>query len=189
MKKKSRILALGLISMIGLGMTACSQSKKTENGTEKTVETAQQIDTNTQEEDAPKYIEIVQKDLSGKEVKLSEVVKKNRYTLIDFWASWCGPCRMEIPYLVEAYAKYQSKGFEIYGVSLDEDKDAWKNAVQGMQMKWIQVSDLKGWHNEAAQAYGVQSIPANMLVDTEGKIVATNLRGEDVAHTLENLLK
>ena len=93
-------------------------------------------------------------------------VKSNKITVIDFWASWCGPCRAEMPHVVELYKNYKDKGLGILGVSLDEDEQAWKTAVEKMDMKWQQVSDLKGWENAAAVMFGIQSIPFTMVLDS-----------------------
>ncbi|MCI5717045.1 MAG: AhpC/TSA family protein [Alistipes sp.] len=137
------------------------------------------------------YIDIVQKDADGKEISLKSVVetKGNKYVLIDFWASWCGPCMGEVPFLVDTYAKYHDKGFEIYGVSFDSDRDAWLGAVEGKKMTWIHVSDVKGWDNQARNDYAVNGIPANYLVDcATGKIVATSLRGEALQAKIAELL-
>ncbi len=123
----------------------------------------------------------------GKMLKMSDVVNSNKYTLIDFWASWCGPCRAEMPTVVKAYANYHAKGFEVVGVSLDNEREAWLNAIEQLQMPWPHVSDLKGWECEGARLYHVQSIPANILVDQQGKIVASNLRGEGLLNKLAEI--
>jgi thiol-disulfide isomerase/thioredoxin len=114
-------------------------------------------------------------------------VGKSKYVLVDFWASWCGPCRAEMPYVVEAYQKYHDKGLEVIGVSFDNDKDAWVAAIGSLKMPWPQMSDLKGWESAAAGAYNIQSIPANVLIDEQGKIVAKNLRGEDLLDKMARL--
>ena len=123
-------------------------------------------------------------------VTLTSVIENpaNKYTLVDFWASWCGPCMGEVPHLKETYDKFHKKGFEIYGVSFDNNRDKWLAAVKDNGMKWIQVSDLNGFDNPAAKDYAVQGIPSNFLIDASGNIVAKNLRGEDLYKKVEELL-
>ena len=121
-------------------------------------------------------------------MKLSDYVGKSKYVLIDFWASWCGPCRAEMPTVVEAYTKFHDKGFEVVGVSLDNEKDAWVKAIAELKMPWPQMSDLKGWESEACAVYHVQAIPANVLVDEQGNIIAKDLRGEDLLNKMGELL-
>jgi peroxiredoxin len=132
--------------------------------------------------------DFTQNDPSGNPVKLSDVYSKNEYTLIDFWAAWCGPCRQENPNVVAAYAAFKAKGFGVFGVSLDQDHDRWVKAIEDDKLTWTQVSDLKYWQSDAAKMYAVNSIPANFLVDKTGKIVARNLRGEDLLKKLAELL-
>jgi peroxiredoxin len=129
-----------------------------------------------------------QNDQSGKPVRLSDVYSKNEYTLIDFWASWCGPCRQENPNVVAAFNAYKGKGFGIIGVSLDQDTARWIKAIADDKLDWPQVSDLKFWQNEAASMYAVNSIPSNFLVDKTGKIIARNLRERALHEKLAELL-
>ena len=128
----------------------------------------------------------------GKVLTLKSVVenKANKYVLIDFWASWCGPCMGEMPHLTAAYKKYHKKGFEIFGVSFDRNKEAWMNAIKNMKMEWVNVSTLNRFDNPAAEEYVVESIPTNLLIDcSNGVIIAKNLRGEEVEKKLAELLK
>jgi peroxiredoxin len=130
--------------------------------------------------------DIVSQDPDGKELKLSSL--RGKVVMIDFWASWCGPCRKENPNVVRLYNRFKSKGFEIFGVSLDKDKQAWINAIKADNLTWPHVSDLGGWQSKPAQLYGVSSIPQTVLIDKEGKIIAKGLRGQALEQRLEQLL-
>ena len=132
-----------------------------------------------------KAISFSQNDTSGNMVALSDFMGK--YLLIDFWASWCGPCRAEHPNLKKAYSKYQSKGFDILSISLDNDKAAWTKAIIHDSIIWKNVSDLKGWKNEAAKKYVITEVPTNYLLDRQGKIIAKNLKGEALLNKLKEL--
>lgn len=122
----------------------------------------------------------------GKNIKLSSL--RGQYILIDFWASWCPPCRAEIPHLTKLYAEYKSKGLEIYGVSLDKDKERWIGAINDYNMQWIHVSDLKKWDSQPVEAYGIEGIPANFILDKDGKIIAKDLHGTQLEDFLKKLL-
>ena len=125
----------------------------------------------------------------GEPVKLSDYVGKGKVVLVDFWASWCGPCRREMPNLVEAYAKYKDKGFEIVGVSLDQNAEAWKSAIEKLNITWPQMSDLKYWNCEGAQLYAVSSIPHTVLIDGEGTILARGLHGDELQEKIAEAVK
>ena len=131
-------------------------------------------------------IDFSQATPEGNQVMLSSF--KGKYVLVDFWASWCRPCRLENPNLVKAYNKYKDKNFTVFGVSLDKDRSPWVKAIKDDKLAWTQVSDLKFWNNEAATKYKIQSIPQNFLIDPSGKIIAKNLRGEDLDKELAKLL-
>ncbi|MBO9202971.1 MULTISPECIES: TlpA disulfide reductase family protein [Niastella] len=148
-------------------------------------EIAARIDLLSKVEEGKPAQEFTQTTPDGKSVTLSSY--KGRYVLIEFWASWCGPCRAENPNLLKQYKLYNSKGFDILSVSLDKDKEPWLKAVEHDALPWTQVSDLKGWNNEVAVLYGIRAVPASFLVDPSGKIVATGLRGETLNQKLESL--
>jgi thiol-disulfide isomerase/thioredoxin len=126
-------------------------------------------------------------DTNGKAIALSSL--QGKVVLVDFWASWCMPCRQENPNVVRMYEKYKDKGFTVYSVSLDESKDAWVKAIKDDNLSWPNhVSDLKGWQSSAAALYGVSSIPATFLLDKEGNIIAQNLRGAELEQKLQEIL-
>jgi thiol-disulfide isomerase/thioredoxin len=125
----------------------------------------------------------------GTSLSIMSEVSQHRITIIDFWASWCGPCRQEIPSVIELYKKYKDKGLGIVGVSLDNDKDAWLTAIKQMNMPWAQMSDLNGWDNAAAKLFNITSIPHTIVVDQQGKILRHGLRGEALANFVAEQLQ
>ena len=125
------------------------------------------------------FIDLTMPDTKGKNVSLSQYIKKNKLTLVDFWASWCGPCRASIPGVKRLYEKYKKQGFGVVGVSLDTKKQAWLKAIQELDLPWPQMSDLKGWDSAASTAYNIKGIPFTLLVTKDGTIVGRNIWGEE----------
>ena len=165
-------------------LTGCKQKAPTnEPVADTTVET-----TEPATETKTTYTDISLPGPQGQTVKVSDYVGKNKLVLIDFWASWCGPCMGEMPNVVKAYEMFHAKGLEIVGVSLDKNKASWLAAVEQTGQKWPQMSDLKGWECEGAALYGIQSIPANVLINAQGEIVAQNLRGDALLKEVESRL-
>ncbi|MDE5707525.1 MAG: AhpC/TSA family protein [Alistipes sp.] len=136
------------------------------------------------------YMEIELRDTADEKLALSSLIGPGKWVLIDFWATWCGPCRGEIPHLKQAFEEFGPKGFTIYGVSLDNDREGWKNFVAEQRMEWPNVIGIEnGQSAPAVEAYGIRSIPANFLISPEGKIVASGLRGDDLRAKLAELIR
>jgi thiol-disulfide isomerase/thioredoxin len=133
------------------------------------------------------YTNFIMDDTSGNSTELSSIIGNN-YLLIDFWASWCGPCRRENPNIVSIYKEYQNQGFDIMGVSLDTDRKKWISAIEKDSLNWTHVSDLNGWNNEAAKLYAVNAIPHSIIVDKNGVIIAKNLKGDALREKVSELL-
>ena len=189
---KTILSALALA--VAISFASCSNKKACNNKQDAAAtqanDTANAASNNQEQADgSAKYADFALTTLDGKRVLLSEVVAKNKITMVDFWASWCGPCRVEMPHVVQAYSKFRGKGLEIVGVSLDEKKEDWENAVKDMGLGWIQASDLKGWECAAARLYQVQGIPACVLINQKGEIVGRDLRGDELLARLAELLK
>ena len=149
------------------------------------VELAQRIDASTMTAIGASAPVFSQKDVNGNSISLADL--KGKVVLVEFWASWCGPCRAENPNLVKLYNQYKDKGFEILAVSLDSDKTAWEKAIKADGLPWLHVSDLKGWNNAVGRLYGVRAVPASVLVDKDGKVIGNELRGESLKAKLAAL--
>lgn len=135
------------------------------------------------------FIDLTMNDTKGKAHKLSEWCGKGRYVLVDFWASWCGPCRAEMPNVTACYEKYHDKGLDIVAISFDKNKDAWLQSIKTMKMPWVHLSDLAGWKSIASSAYDIKEIPSNILFDGDGKVVDNDLRGAQLEVKLAEIFK
>lgn len=177
--KKNRIAIIGMAMMLA----ACG-TKPGQPDTAQQTATEEQAVTQQQENVGDMQLTNMSRD----QVSLAAEIGKNKITVIDFWASWCGPCRQEMPQVVKIYESHKHQGLGIIGLSLDEDYDAWAKAVKDMNMTWPQFSDLRGWDDNAAQRFGVTAIPHTIVVDQQGNILARGLRGEDLHNFIDKQL-
>ena len=183
MRKVFLMLVAGLLLTTG-----CKQKIKVDEGIQVVDDEGKPVDVASATEINNTFVDIALPGPQGQTVRVRDYVGQNKLVLIDFWASWCGPCMREMPNVVKAYELYHGKGLEIVGVSLDNDKARWLAAIEQTDQKWPQMSDLKGWDCLGAQFYGIQSIPANVLIDEHGKIVARDLRGDALLEEIESRL-
>ena len=171
-------IACAVAAVVAISVIACKPGKT--QGQSGKAETTAAVPQDTASNSNELIISFTMADIKGNNVSVTDEFAKHKLTIIDFWASWCGPCRQEMPSLVKTYNEYKDKGLGIVGVSLDEDKEQWSNAVSTMGMTWTQLSDLQGWQNSAAQMYGIQAIPFTIIVDSTGKVLTAGLRGEEL---------
>jgi len=172
-----KIILLSLI--IGCIFNSCTSNKKQEANNAR-----QEVVADSGE----KFIDVSGFNLDGQRVSLSDYAGKGKVVLIDFWASWCGPCIRAMPELISIYNEYKDRGFEIVGISFDNNKESWKKATEDLNITWPQFSNLKGWAEDAGIPYGVQSIPNLVLIDKHGNIIERNLKGNALRAKLEELL-
>ena len=163
--------------------------KKEKAPADNSTETTIVADTTANDSTLNKFTDFTMNDTEGNPVAVIDEIAKHKITIVDFWASWCGPCRAEMPSLVKLYAEEKDNGLGIVGVSLDNDLSSWERAIEKDGITWLQVSDLQGWENAAARMYEVNSIPHTILVNANGEIVSEGLRGEELAEFVKNYLE
>ena len=167
-------IMLGAVLML----TGCQPKSKTDAATAVADSLA------TEDQNNSKLTDITLPDRNGNDVSLLDEVKKHPFTVIDFWASWCGPCMAEMPNMKALYEEYSDRGLGIIGLSLDKDREAWTQTIDKMGLNWTHLSDLKGWESLAAQTYGIRSIPHMMLVNSDGEILGTDYDSETLKHAV-----
>ena len=173
-----------ILMALAVALTACSTKPQSQQAAE-----TDNAATETQvAENNDNIGDLKLTDMNRDRVSIAEEVAKNKVTIIDFWASWCGPCRQEMPSVVKLYESHKAQGLGIIGISLDEDYKAWAEAVKTMNMTWPQFSDLRGWDDFAARRFGVTAIPHTMIVDQQGNILARGLRGEELHNFIDQQL-
>lgn len=175
--KPRRILYLAIGFVILFSSCRQRQLQHHDHESENTVQTGQ-----------PTLPDIDLPDLEDTSQNIYSVISQNSFTIIDFWASWCQPCRREIPVIKQIYDEYKEKGIGIVGISLDKSHDDWKNCIDENGMAWLQLSDLKGWDSKACEVYGVNGIPYTIVTDRTGTVLAEGLRGEGLRDFIANLL-
>ncbi len=189
----NKVKAFITLAAVSLSLSSCFFFDKTENkDNTKSVNDTEVTENDNNDIDVSKLPvakDFTLNDMKGNKVSLMKVVSESKITILDFWASWCPPCMSEMPNLVNIYENYNDDGLQIVGVSLDNDKKSWQNAVEAMGMKWVQVSDLKGWENAAAQLYQVDAIPHTLILDNEGHILAEDLRGQQLEEFISDFIE
>ncbi len=186
-----------MLAAAALSATACNNKSQSNNtsaespatGIEKTKEITEEDTSTNGIAIGSTYKDFTLRTPEGEEKSLSELMQGHKLTLVDFWASWCGPCRQEMPNVVAVYEEFKPLGLEIIGVSFDNDLESWKSAIEKLNITWPQVSDLNGWDNAAGRLYDVNSIPCTMLINDKGIIVAKDLRGNDLREKIAEFIK
>ena len=181
------ISILMMSSFLAVGVSGEKAFAAMETGREKVENQVAQDQDNQDPLIGKRFLDVQEPDTKGKLRRLSDYAGKGRWVLVDFWASWCGPCQEEMPNVVAAYKKYHDKGFEIVGLSFDADRDDWMNAIKTWNMPWIHLSDLNYWESKAGKVYKIEGIPDNVLIDPDGIIVARDLRGPELDNYLSEI--
>lgn len=184
-----RKLVFTAMAFAAIIIAGCKQKKQTVPADTTTDTIIVSDSTEVEDSVVNKFTDFTMNDTEGNPVNIMDEIAKNNVTVIDFWASWCGPCRQEMPTLVKLYAEEKTNGLGIVGISLDNDLSNWKSAIEKDNITWIQLSDLQGWENAAARMYNVNAIPHTIIVNREGNIVAEGLRGEELTDFIKNYLK